>query len=292
MKLSRVAKLLITGGLLFWVLRSIDMPGLRINLAALDFRFIILLLFAYWAAQLISVQRWRILAAALGVSGPYASFLRVYFAGMFLGIGLTSLGGDILKSYALSKQPASSLSIGVASVLLDRAAGLATLLLIGTAASVLRPAAWHGIPLIVVYASGWAAAAGLGATALRRELSGVRSRLRLTGGTVAAVSLLSLANTGIVLWIVERLFADLGSPVPWAAMCSLVPVIEILTLLPISVSGLGIREWAYLEAFALAGVPPGAALAAALAMSALILVRNMAGLFFIGAFRHPEREAG
>jgi len=297
---SRILKLLITAILLVLVFRSADPAAIRHNLSRLDLPLISLLLCAYWGAQMACAQRWRLLARSLGIGGSYGSFLRLYFAGMFFGIGATSVGGDIIKAQGAARNAGASFGLGLASVILDRGAGLVTLLVFGTIAVFLRPIAWRGVPLPAVYAAGWAALAVLlllvrrsGATGnagaggrlsvLRQAFAVIRS----SGRTAAALVAISLANALVVLEIVHRLCTATGAAPERLALWTVVPIVELLTLLPVSVSGLGIREWAYTDSLALYGFPRESGLTVALALSALVLVRNLAGIFFIGAVPSP-----
>ncbi len=54
-------------------------------------------------------------------------------------------------------------------------------------------------------------------------------------------------------------------------------------MLPLSFNGVGIREWGYVHGLPLLGVPPDAALAISLSLSALFILRNLSGAVFISA---------
>jgi len=62
-------------------------------------------------------------------------------------------------------------------------------------------------------------------------------------------------------------------------------------MLPIALAGLGIREWAYVEALAILGVSTEVALAVALALSALMILRNLAGSLFLPAVPRSLRSS-
>ena len=71
--------------------------------------------------------------------------------------------------------------------------------------------------------------------------------------------------------------------IPWTSLAfsALFPLIAVVTMLPISLGGLGIREWAYVEGLALLKVPADIALTIALATSALMVVADLVGIFFL-----------
>jgi len=56
-----------------------------------------------------------------------------------------------------------------------------------------------------------------------------------------------------------------------------IPVITLITMIPISLSGMGLREYAFVALFSAIGVPPPAALALALLTSAMILLSAVPG---------------
>jgi hypothetical protein len=51
----------------------------------------------------------------------------------------------------------------------------------------------------------------------------------------------------------------IGVRLPFTALFVFVPVIITVTMIPVSISGLGVRESAFVVLFGLAGVPAGAA---------------------------------
>jgi uncharacterized protein (TIRG00374 family) len=308
--LKQLVKLSVTVGLLALVLRSVDVDGLRANLARIELAQVAMLLLAHWATQLVTAQRWRLFASSFGIGGSYWSFVQIQFAGMFLSVGLPSLvGGDVIKAYAVTRRSAHSFQFGLASVLQDRAAGLAVLLLYGSVAALVWPLQWQGFPLAAAYGLLWLAAgilvllvwkgdrlyarwaAGGRETAPARvlrkfaEFHKAFAGMRLTRDSVIQVVILSLINSAIVICIVLLMCRAAARPVPLAAMCVLVPLIDTLSMLPVSFSGLGLREWGYVQGLPLLGVPPDAALAIALSLSALLIVRNLAGVLFLPGIR-------
>jgi hypothetical protein len=66
---------------------------------------------------------------------------------------------------------------------------------------------------------------------------------------------ISFFNSGLVLWTLQQVSVAAGNPVDLAGFSALFPLIAVVTMLPISLGGLGIREWAYVEGLALLKVP-------------------------------------
>ena len=149
-------KILVTLLLLFLIFRSVDTSRIAHNLREIESSHLILLVVICWGGQLLCAQRWRLFADSLGMQGTYRGFAQMYLVGMLFNIGLPSLiGGDVVKAYILSRRSSRPLQSGLASVLQDRAAGLVSLIVYGTAAVLITPITWRGIPLSLIYLVFW-----------------------------------------------------------------------------------------------------------------------------------------
>lgn len=296
-------KLLFTILLLFLVFQSIDISKISNDLSGFDWKSMALLLIVCWLGQLLCSERWRIFAASLNMHGRYRSFIQMYFAGMFFNIGLPSLiGGDAVKAFILSRRSGKPLHVGLASVLQDRAAGLITLLLYGSIAIVLFPLSWRGFPLWVAYLLSWfAVALALGLvlkgerlysrflipgsrTLLQRALQMVAEFHQALGncdiqkGALFRIAFYSFVNSALVLWIFQQVTTAAGYRVAIIPFSALYPLVTLATMLPITLGGVGVREWFYVEALSLVGIPRNAGLCISLATSALLLLCNLAGM--------------
>ena len=299
-------KLLFTILLLILVFNSVDISKISRDLKALKLTSLILLLAVLWIGQLFCSERWRIFSAALDMKASYRSFVKLYFAGMFFNIGLPSLiGGDVVKAYILSRRVGAPLQIGFASVLQDRIAGLISLLLYGSAAIVFAPISWRGFPLWIAYVFCWAAtAAGLALISIGEVLYGkyivdhsrtLGQRIlkaiaefhqalgmsRLKAGAVLRIALFSLINSALVLWVFQQVTVAAGRPVGILPFFALFPLVTLVTMLPVTLSGLGLREFVYVEALSLVGIPREQGLVISLATSALFVLCNLGGIFFL-----------
>ncbi len=299
-------KILVTLLLLLLIFQSVDTSRIVHNLRELKTSRLILLVVICWGGQLLCAQRWRLFASSLGMQGSYRGFAQMYLVGMVFNIGLPSLiGGDVVKTYLLSRKSGKPLQSGLASVLQDRAAGLISLIVYGSLAVLVRPITWRGIPLSAVYLLTWFGVilalwlvwkgegvyrrfvveeAGSPLQRLVRAVANFHQALitmQHGWGSILQIAGLSFLNSALVLWIFQQVAVAAGNPVSLIAFSGLYPLITLLTMLPISFSGIGIREWAYVEALALLGIPAERALVAALSTSALLIVVNLGGILFL-----------
>ncbi len=319
--LSPSLKVLVTGLLLFLVFRSVDISKIRHDLGALDAGLLVLLLLVCWIGQLACAQRWRLFAAGLELRGGYSTFIQLYFVGMLFNVGLPSLiGGDAVKAYILGRKMRKSFSLALASVLQDRVAGMISLFIYGTTAILIHPVVWRGLSLWIAYVAIWAGILAALLLAWKGEKIYLRFQarkrpalvqrcltqiadfhralitMRLSPGGVLQVVGYSLFNSALVFWMFQRVSVATGHPVDFVGFSALFPLITLVTMFPLSLGGLGIREWAYVEGLALLGVPASNALLIALTTSALLILCDLIGLFFLPAIpaelrRHPSAMA-
>jgi glycosyltransferase 2 family protein len=304
--LLNIIKILFTIFSLALVLKSVDISKISHDLKAFDLQSLILVLALCWIGQLVCSERWRIFSASLQMQGSYRSFVKMYFVGMFFNIGLPSLvGGDFVKAYLLSRRSGKPLQIGLASVLQDRAAGLISLFLYGSLAIVAHPISWKGFPLWMAYFLSWIGiTAALWLVATGEKLYGkfVDSHRQTIGQKLLnalakfhqalgmshlraderlRIALYSLINSGLVLWAFQRITVAAGHPVGMIPFSALFPLITLVTMLPITFSGLGVRELVYVEALSLVGIPRDHGLIISLATSAMFLLCNLSGIIFL-----------
>ncbi|HSW40247.1 MAG TPA: lysylphosphatidylglycerol synthase transmembrane domain-containing protein, partial [Acidobacteriota bacterium] len=278
-------KIIFTLILLFLIFKSVDVSKISGDLAALHVPSLLLLLGALWVGQLLCSERWRLFAVSLGMHGSLRSFIKLYFAGMFFNIGLpTLIGGDVVKAYMLSRKCDKPISFGLATVIQDRVAGLFFLLLYGSVAILLFPLTWRGIPLWTAHLSLWIAVAAafillywsarLLEVPLKTENeSFARKTVRamaefhqalakssMTKGMFLRICIYSLLNAALALWIFQHVTVAAGHPVGIIPFAALFPLITLVTMLPITLGGIGLREWVYVEALSLVGIPREAGL--------------------------------
>lgn len=297
------------------VFQSVDLSKISHSLKDFKLESLILILAVCWIGQLMCTERWRIFAHSLQMKGSYLSFVQMYFVGMFFNIGLPTLvGGDIVKAFIVSRKNSRSLQIGLASILQDRAVGLISLLTYGSLAILLCPMSWRGIPLWTAYLVSWIAVGILlwliakgkhiygsfivseNPTIFQRmlrpisELHQALEFSRLARGAIVRITLYSFLYSGLIVGAFRQVTVAAGHPVDMIPFFALVPLVTLATMLPVTPSGLGVRELFYVEALSLTGVPRHEGLVISLAISALLVVCNLAGLLFLPGIPKEMRK--
>ncbi len=224
----------------------------------------------YLVSQFVSAWRWGVLSRPLGFRFPQRRFLQLYFEGMFFSLCLpSSIGGDVLKAYRLAPTASGRVLAGC-TVLADRATGLIGLMVIGLSGLAARSFALTLWPAV-----------GMGAALLVATLTAVTIGLKVLGRISRLFSCTSklgrfAAQLGpyysrpavfrsaigwgfLVQWLsvfaVAQIGAAMGLSLPLSAYCISVPIVALLTMLPVSISGVGVREGGMAWMLSTYGVP-------------------------------------
>jgi uncharacterized protein (TIRG00374 family) len=238
----------------------------------------VLFAWAYYAiCQWVSAYRWRVLLRPKGVDVPTARLFVFYMVGMFANNFMPGgLGGDAVKAYSLYRQGGSG-NIAVASVFVERFCGILALSALGAVASAamllagkppLMPLLVLGFVLLLAAAAAMVWSVRL-ARLLRWLLAAVAPRL-IRDRAIQLVDtvhsyrddwrvLLRALAISVLLQAMIALFYSLvglalGIPVPVLYFLLFLPMVTMITLLPISLGGLGVREIAMVYLFATVGV--------------------------------------
>jgi glycosyltransferase 2 family protein len=252
--------------------------------------------------QVVSAERWRRMAAALGFERSLPRLISLYFIGTCFNTVLpTSVGGDVVRVWYLDNGSRRRLAAFM-TVLLDRLSGLFVLLLMACLAVALSPVPLE--PWIPV--SVWGMTAGVFAAVLLLPLAArlfnlgeIRVQQIKTGLAVmgrprllAETTLLSILVQGgnvVLVWLVG---IALGAEIPGSFYWIMVPMVSLLTMLPISVNGMGVREQSTVLLLAPLGVARETALSLAFLSFAAYLVNSLIGgvIYLCGGFPKPGTD--
>jgi hypothetical protein len=285
---------------LIWRIPPIDLDEVVPELTARTVLWLALAMSLTLGGLVLSALRWQRVLEVLGLHAGLRRLLSHYLAGQFVSNVLpTTIGGDVLRVSRLSKDTGESPKT-FASVVLERLTGWLVLPVISVIGFLVNPplqdlgrATQVAVGLafvtllglgILLYAvadqriggrfearDGWrrfASAVHLGLDRLRREpaaavnvlLVGFAYQLVLVLAAVAAAQALGVRPAGLT------------------ALLAFFPAVAIAQVLPIGISGLGVRE----GAFVLFLGPLGVAAQDAIALGLLLYLLNL-GVSLLGA---------
>ena len=276
--------------LLAWLVRSIGIrpildafalfrasPGLIAAALALTF-----------LALLAGVVRWHALLRLLGLSTPFRTTFRAFFAGQFFNaFFFGACGGDLLRAVMAVREHPDRKTEAVGSVILDRGIGLLVTLLFGCLALLpglrtrLADPVWHKISwLMAAFAilnasaaiatisdTAWSLAVRLAPNPAKNALTRLRTStayFRRHPRTILLPTLLSLANLLLLAAACHALSVALSLAIPWREWLPIFPVITVLSAIPLTPGSLGVREALFVTLLAPLGVPSAPALALSL----------------------------
>ena len=294
-----VAQVVVSAALLLYLLSQANLARLLRLWGGVSQPFLWLALALQLGGVLISSLKWWLLLRASGQPVPYGWTVRTYLVGQFFSNFLpTQIGGDAVRVYYLIRRIGRP-AIAIASVFVERVTGFLALTAIAAIALGLRAGSLGGQLLLGVVACVLVAAAGLVVAfaapwlvrlATRLPLPDVlswRRRLRSFADSMAtyyaypgALALvIALAFGYQISWVAENYVAarTLAIDVPPALVALMVPVSDIVGLIPIFFNSLGAREGTFVLLLGQAGVPSESALAVSFLIFAVRLVASLLG---------------
>jgi len=247
----------------------------------------------------VSALRWRVI---LGTGAPGWPYLwKLYLVGSFFSLFLpTSVGGDAVRAAAAS-QALGRPGGAVTSVIVDRlfgtlALGIYFLIGIALVPTILGPAmsslhwkmsartmllgAVGSLTLAILFA--WLLFRRRAVPASLREGGAMIARLwREPRVTVEAMVLgLVVQAAYIAAW--TALGSALSLPLSWLVFVACVPLVSLAAMLPVTISGLGLREGLWVVLLSPFAVPSATAVVFSLSyFFCLICVGAIGGLLFI-----------
>jgi uncharacterized membrane protein YbhN (UPF0104 family) len=269
--LLSTAKILISAALLYFALRKVNFYDLAARFDVASLGWIGLAITVTFLQILLGALRWREISADCGAPLMIAQALRFNLIGTFFNQTLpSSIGGDAVRLWLVARGGAGWRA-ATYSIFVDRAIGLIALAIV-----ILATLPWSyrlidtdGRPALL-FVDFAALAAGAGFLVLGRlpwswlkrwwgthhlhACSVITNRLifnRRRGPKLAVLSLLIHVLTVIVAWCVVR---SIAAPVLFGQVFQLIPPVMLITMLPISIAGWGVREATMGLAFGYAGL--------------------------------------
>lgn len=270
---------LIGVGLLVFLYLSVDWSGIGAVFARAEPVYLVPAAGAFWLFVLVRAYRWHVILELLGIAYGIGRSLTVFQSSAFLGYVTPGRIGDFLRMVYLKRDVGASYAAGFCSILTDRLMDLFALLAFG----VLGLALFSGLDAMRPVIAGLAGAALLGAFAITRPrvwriAGGVLRRLpvvrglmtraegfgagffdalaRLRTPRIAGPVLLSLIGILLLFAGAFSLATALRLELPFAVIAFGVILGMIVSLVPISISGLGTRDAVLILLFEPFGVPP------------------------------------
>lgn len=306
-------KFLVSALLIWFLLGRIDIADTGDRLSGVSFAHVGL------AAAVLVIQigigalRWGAVLGAIGSPVSWGLAARLFYIGAFFNQALpSSVGGDAVRIYKVYRT-GHTLGAAVNGVMLERAATVVALvILVAASQPFFLPRAGAGaeawaVPTIALFAAATAGGlafvmaldrlpAAIGHWRLVRGLAllaGDARKVFLVPGHAARVLGWGIVGHVNVAFSVYILAWGLDLDVGLVDCLALIPPVLLITTLPISIAGWGVRELSMVAAFGLIGVPGEGAVALSVLFGLVVAVMSLPGglIWLIGADRGAKIEA-
>lgn len=294
--------------LLLWlVVRKIPLDDVAQALEHVSWGLFALSTALFFPTFLLQALRWRALFAGGRDSVPGLwTFYKLLFVGQFASLFLpSSAGGDVVRAVLLGRDE-KAYGAAAGSILLGRVIGVAALVAFVWIGYAVEPshldALPHAVPVMALLTAGLvlccaflfrAPDAWLGKVFRHPKLAGLLANVRGSRalpprGKVAVVAL-SVAIQFSSNLLTAVLYWAVGMPFPAIGLFTLLPLLMLVNMVPVSFFNIGVREAAMIALFAqLPGVTPAMCVAASALGYVSILVPSALGAFFLATRRKAE----
>lgn len=290
-------KLAVTVACFWYVAGQIDPAALSRTFVTIDPGWIgIAIVLAVLQCPLIALRWHLILSAVPGQRIALAPVTAITWFSLFLGQVLPYAAGDAMRVWLVSRL-GLDWRTALATVLIDRGVGVASLFACGLAIFLLPSAALPGfegyrnlvivvfgvvlsgavvglaaIPWITPLLIRWRYTHWIGTTAAMAHAVLLRSRM---GGLAIGLAIFVHTLTILWVWCIGR---ALGIPLSLVDASVLFVLILGVTLIPISIAGWGLREVAVVALLSAHAVPAEAALSLSIAVGLVLILGALPGV--------------
>lgn len=281
-------------GLVMW---RLDLQAFSARVTNFDPTWTALAFLTVFAAIVVSAWKWGMILRQRRHPLPYTRLLSHYFVGLFFNNVLpTTVGGDAVRAWETTKDTGETPE-AVGSVVTERliaGVALGITALLGLPFVEVSPRLLVFVVVFLVLDLALVAlfmipkvADGIVAKLLPPRFAGLRESVTQTVLVVrqtlknpalfGKVIFLSVVFQLFVAGVNACIFEAMGVPVSLAQCIIFTPMIFTVTMLPISLSGLGVREAAYWYFFSQVGVTQVDAVVASLAFFVVVGLASLPG---------------
>jgi uncharacterized protein (TIRG00374 family) len=314
--LSRVLRLTVAIGLTAYIVWKADPAAVMAAAGDADAKWIGGSLLLVLLDRALMAWRWIELLAALspGSRPPFTTVLRIFFVSTFVGSFLPSVAGDAYRAYSLAQNNVRT-SESAASVLMDRLLGVLSMVLLGAVALAFArtvPADTWTVAWIAMAAAGCALA---GVVIFSERAAAAVDRLlhvapwtqaqRIGASLAEAVRRYRHHHPELVRVLVASVLVQclrvvqayclgrgLGIDLGVGSYFVYIPIAVLLMQLPVTVSGLGTAQLAFVWLFGQGGVPADQSTALSLLFIALGVFGNLPGALLYGLGQGTSEARG
>lgn len=281
--MKSLIKIVISLTLVAFVLNTIDTKRLIEILLNVNLFWLFLAFIFYNLSKIVSAIRLIYYFREIGINIKHKSNLILYYVGMFYNLFLPGgIGGDGYKAYLLNKYHNPKLSLIIQALLFDRISGLIALIFLG---ALLYPFSSFDIPIFYYLAFGLIFLTYPLFFIVSKKLDKFLLYFKHTTLLGLVVQILQLVSALFIIY-------SLNSDVPIVEFLVLFLISSVVSVLPISVGGVGVREFTFLYGLKLIDYPSDVGVAFSFLFFFITMLSSLIGILFLHlADKEAQNEA-
>ncbi len=276
--------------LLIYLFSSVGMEELLASLKNLSIGRIVLVIVLIYISRLATFGRWHVLLQIESIKVNWKDSLRLTFAGLFAANFLpTTIGGDVVRLAGAMRLGIGG-ALAAASLMVDRLIGMAGMAIVAPLGLVPVLGNLYKITQISIHPMVFSG----GFLADNKIILKFKSMIQKIISSFAfwfhhpRIIFLALFFTFIhmlcIFLIVDVLVVVMNESMPFWKIAGLWSLTYFITLIPISINGLGLQELSFINLFTIfGGISDPTGLSIALILRVLMLVGSIPGAFFVSS---------
>jgi glycosyltransferase 2 family protein len=295
-----IARFMVSAGIILYIFRSPDISAGVIagHIGQIAPVYLFLALAGFKACILISTLRWKLLMRSHNIDVRFSHALGLNYLGMFFNNFMLSItGGDVIKAYYASKLEHTKRAESAAIVFFDRLIGLAGLVLMGGAAALFGAGREEVASSLFIILAAFFCFFLMGFLAFNKKAARMAGRLvpiekirrplkkvyeavyyyRNDRRTLVHSLLLSVCLWVFMVFMNMALARGLGAEIPPGYFFIYIPIINIVSSIPVTIAGWGLREQMYVQFFGLVGLERTAAVSLSVSFALVLLLWSLIG---------------
>ena len=290
-KTGSVIKLLVSLGILFFFFFTVDYEKLSLITSRLNYTYAFLMLVLILAGNFIAAVRFRLLISVKKTIRIF-DLMKQYFIGSFFNNFLpTAIGGDAVRMFLVS-QFGIPKTTAAFFIIVERLIGFYSLICIAFLSSFFWGVPRHlSIFVTVLLLSCSLVMAAIFSPRINSlfkkfnlrifdQITGNINLLRSDRAIISATFILSICYQLVSISISYCVAMAINLHIPVISFLTLVPLVWIVTMIPVSFGGLGLRELSFIYLLAQINIPKEGALIVSLGTYGALITSGIIGMFF------------
>lgn len=267
-----VLKLLFSLALLYFIIQQIDLKRVFVTLKSVNLFYFTLAFVLYNLSKIISAIRLNYYFKEIDIDLPLWQNLRLYYVGMFYNLFLPGgIGGDGYKAYILKKHYEKKIAPILKALLFDRISGLIALLFL--AATLFLFSDYAVVPLNFL--------AAFVAVTIYPLFYAISKKKELFMRYFKETNTLGFLVQFVQLLSALALILALKQNLPIIEFLVLFLISSVVSVLPVTIGGVGVRELTFLYGLQFIGLSPDSGVAFSFLFFSVTLLASALGVLFL-----------